>query len=262
LTDTILSGGNFPTSATLYRNILYVLNAGDDPNITGFKLTIGGKLDPIAGSTRQLPILPKDEDPESAFAQVGFDPHGDFLVVTDKGYSKILVYTVDEYGLPGEKAVISDSTEPVPFGFVFDPRSGNLLVVAASGAVSSYEISPDGMLISLDSIPNGQKAACWIARNSRGSVYTANTGSDTISLYKFNSRNGSLALPDAATATTTGKAPIDMATAVTFYGSFLYALNSLDGTIGMYRIKADGSLKDLGSIEGLPTTFAQGIAAR
>ena len=264
LTCKVDSEGTRPTSLTFHHNQLYVLNAGifEEPhnadvpaNITGFTLSWDGILTPIAGSGRSLGT--------GAFSQVGFDPWGKHLVVTDRGGNKLLVFPIDN-GIPGASYVESDSVGDVPFGFIFD-HIGNLLVVEASGGVTAYKILSDNMLTPLDSVPNGQNAACWIIGDGRGFVYTANTASDTISLYNFNSKNETLNIIDAATATTTGEKPIDMAAASGgFYGSFLYALNDLDGTIGMYRIKLDGSLQDLGSVSSPSDilTHGQGIAAR
>jgi 6-phosphogluconolactonase len=249
----VSSGGDFPTSVTLYHNLLYVLNAGDNSNITGFNLNHKGRLTPIEGSTRSLD--------SGVFSQVGFDPQGDVLVVTDRGDHEILVFPVDRDGLPSTAPVTSPSVGLGPFGFVFDQSSDALFVSeAGSGAVSSYKILSDNRLEVLDaSVGDSQIATCWIAKNRRGFVYTANTGSDTISAYHSSFRNGTLELLDAAAGS--GEAPIDLIT--TGNGRFLYVLNADNATIGMFRIRADGSLKDLGAIEiddeSFP--FAQGIAA-
>jgi 6-phosphogluconolactonase len=254
----VSSGGDFPTSVTLYHNLLYVLNAdvlnaGDNSNITGFTFDRKGELTPIEGSTRSLG--------PGAFSQVGFDPQGDVLVVTDRSENQILVFSVDKHGLPSTLPVTSTSEGFGPFGFVFDQSSGALLVSeAGSGAVSSYKILSDNTLEVLDSsVPNSQSATCWIAKNSRGFVYTANTGSNTISAYDSGSGNGPLEL--LAQEAGTGNRPIDLIT--TGNGRFLYVLNANDGTIGMFHIRANGSLRDLGTIgigeDAFP--FAQGIAA-
>jgi 6-phosphogluconolactonase len=251
LVSKVSSEGDFPTSVTLYHNLLYVLNADSDANITGFTFDRKGKLTPIPGSTRSLG--------SGAFSQVGFDPQGDVLVVTDRGENEILVFSVDKDGLPSTNPVTSTSEGIAPFGFVFDQSSSVLLVSeAGSGAVSSYRILSDNALEVLDaSVENMQLATCWIAENRRGFVYTANTASDTISAYDAGSGDGPLELLDEVAGT--GNAPIDLIT--TGNGRFLYVLNAGDGTVGMFQIRADGSLRDLGTIDGLPSPSAQGIAA-
>jgi len=251
------SGGEFPVSLTLYHDLLYVLNAGAgsvSPNITGFRLTHRGELISLAGSTRELGA--------GGFHQVGFDPQGDAVVVTEgdpAGENNIHVFSVDRKGLLSLEPVTSPSVGVVPFGFIFDRRGHLLVSEAGSGAVTFYKILRDNSLqVISPSVENGQIATCWIAANSRGFVYTANTGSGTISAYRIRSGKGRLVLLNEAAGF--GNAPIDMT--ITGNGRFLYVLNASDGTVGMFRIKPDGSLGDLGVIGGLPDTFAQGIAGR
>ena len=107
------------------------------------------------------------------------------------------------------------------------------------------------------SVANGQTATCWIDQNNRY-AFTANTVSGTISVYKIETRNGRLALLNAEAGS--GNLPIDLGT--TICGRFLYVLNAGDGTIGMFRIKSNGTLIDLGSIDAGLSIFAQGIAVR
>jgi 6-phosphogluconolactonase len=251
------SGGQFPVSLTLHRNLLYVLNAGREgagANITGFSLNRHGELIPLADSTRTL-------EP-GGYHQVGFNPDGDALVVTQgvpTGENVIRVFSVDEEGLPGDVPTVSPSTGVVPFGFIFDWLGHLLVSEAGSGAVSSYAIQEDGTLeVISGSVPNGNNATCWIAGTWFGGVFTANTASDNISSYKVNFGSGQIRLKDADAAA--GGKPIDMAT--TADGRFLYVLNAADGTVGGFRISPYGFLKDLGTTAGLPLLHAQGIAVR
>jgi len=251
------SGGNFPTSLALHRNLLYVLNAdpgGETPNITGFTLNRHGVLTPLPGSTRSLG--------PGGFHQVGFNPRGDSLVVTQgdpNGVNAILVFGVDEDGMPDAAATVSPSAGVVPFGFIFDWRGHLIVAEAGSGAVSSYDIQENNSLAVIEaSVPNGNTATCWIAGTWFGSVFTANTGSDNISSYKVKAGDGTLRLTDAIAAT--GNKPIDMAT--TASGFYLYVLNAADGSVGAFRISPFGFLQDLGTVKGLPLLYAQGIAVR
>ncbi len=250
LIDKVDSGGAFPVSLTIFHNLVYVLNAGDPPNITGFYLIHTGQLAPLAGSTRLLGA--------GSFAQVGFDPQGQTLVVTEKSVHEILLYAVGQDGLPSAVPVTSMSNGLVPFGFIFDQQGHLLVSEAGSGAVSSYDILPYGTLqVISPSVANVQAATCWIAGNRRY-AFTANTGSNTISAYRVKPGDGSLALLEAVAGL--GNLPIDMATTVN--GRFLYVLNAGSGTIGMFRIQSDGSLANLGVADGELSIFVQGIAAR
>jgi 6-phosphogluconolactonase (cycloisomerase 2 family) len=251
------SGGPFPSSLTLHRNLLYVLNAGQSgngPNITSFTLNRHGALKPLPDSTRALG--------PGGFHQVGFNPRGDALVVTQgdpAGVNAIHVFAIDEDGLADAAPTTSPSAGVVPFSFIFDWRGHLLVTEAGSGAVSSYGLRPDNTLAIIDaSVPNGNSATCWIAGTWFGGVFTSNTGSDNISSYKVKAIHGRLSLREANAAS--GNKPIDMA--VTPSGRFLYVLNAGEGSIGAFRISGDGSLSNLGTVTGLPPVYAQGIAVR
>jgi 6-phosphogluconolactonase len=251
LVDKVDSGGIFPASLTVFHNLVYVLNAGTPPNITGFYLSHRGQLIPLDDSTRLLG--------SGGFAQVGFDPEGEMLVVTDKANNEILIYSVGRGGLPAMNPVISPSNGLVPFGFIFDERGHLLVAEAGSGAVSSYNILHNGTLkVISPSVANGQAATCWIGANQRGNVFTANTGSQNIASYKLTARNGKLALRNATAGF--GNRPIDLA--IPINGRFLYALDPANEGIDMFQIEPNGSLTDLGTLAGGLSIFAQGIAAR
>lgn len=73
------------------------------------------------------------------------------------------------------------------------------------------------------------------------------------------SRDGELSLLDANGRTgVSGPGPIDMA--LSRNSRFLYSLNSGDGTISGFRVRADGSLTPIGGVTGLPDG-ANGLAA-
>jgi len=251
LVGKVDSGGKFPVSLAVFHNLVYVLNTGTPPNITGFNLSHTGRLTPLAGSTRLLIST-------GAFAQVGFGSQGNTLVVTDKAGNDILVYSVNEDGLPTASPVTSPSNGKTPFGFIFDRRGHLLVVEAGTNAVSSYNILTDDTLQLINgSVPNGQQAACWIAANERGDVFTANPGSGTVSAYRLMAGSGQVTLLDGAAGT--GNKPLDLA--VTPNGRFLYAVDPAGGGIDAFGIEENGSLTNLGPIDGQLSISAQGIAA-
>lgn len=250
LVEIVPSEGTFPVSVTLDKDLLYVLNAGGDANITGFTMNHDGRLTPLEDSTRPLG--------DGVFSQVAFNPTGKVLVITDRGDQEILVFPVGDDGTPSGTPVVSPSQGEGPFGFVFNRRGHLVVSEAASGAVSSYDILEDGTLaVITPSAANGQSATCWIAAN-RLYAYTANTASNTLSAYRVHPGTGNVSLIDDVAGT--GDLPLDLTT--TADGRFLYVLNAGDGTVGMFRIRFDGSLADLGAVNGLPTPYAQGIVAR
>src|SRR5829696_1839778 len=78
LVEKVASGGDRPISLTLHENLLYVLNEGGTPNITGFTVSDKGELTPLAGSARPL-AGGSVADP----AEVRFSSDGTLLVVTE-----------------------------------------------------------------------------------------------------------------------------------------------------------------------------------
>ncbi|MCB0189070.1 MAG: beta-propeller fold lactonase family protein, partial [Caldilineaceae bacterium] len=232
LDGVVPSGGDFPASLTLHGNLLYVLNAGGDANITGFTVDSNGNLTPLAGSTRSLnaggnnPPFFLDSP-----AQIGFNPAGDKLVVTVKGAAiqapKIHVFAIDGNGLPSAQPVTT--TARVPFGFVFDAQS-NLIVAepfgagfpppGTKGAAGSYQIAADGSLVEISMpVGNGQTATCWIAITPDGRfAYTTNIGTSNISSYSVAS-DGSLTLLNSVAAASCPR-PVDLT--ITPDGAYMY----------------------------------------
>jgi 6-phosphogluconolactonase (cycloisomerase 2 family) len=260
LVDKVASGGVRPISLTQHGDLLYVLNEGGTPNITGFSISSEGELTPLAGSTRPL-SGGSASDP----AEVSFSSDGKLLVVTEKATNIIDVYTVGADGL-ASLPIANSSHGLTPFGFAFDQRN-NLIVSEAFGgapnaaAVSSYETSSGGSLsVVSGSVPDFQTAACWIVITNNGRyVYTTNTGSGSVSSYQLAS-NGSLSLIDSVAASTgPNSAPIDMA--LNNSSRFLYVHAAGLQAVASFRVETDGSLTPLGLNGGLPFG-AQGIAAR
>src|SRR5688572_24640586 len=60
LVDKVSSGGNFPVSLSLHGNLLYVLNAGGDATIVGFRVQPDGHLIELEGSLRSLGVGGKE----------------------------------------------------------------------------------------------------------------------------------------------------------------------------------------------------------
>jgi 6-phosphogluconolactonase (cycloisomerase 2 family) len=259
LLDVESSGGAQPISVTVHGDLIYVLNAGGDGNISGLRLDADGTLAPIAGSTRPL------SGSGTAPAQIAFSPDGRVLVVSEKGTNTLVTYVVRDDGLPSDPIVTAAEGE-TPFGFSFGHR-GRLLVSEAFGgafeasAVSSYELGRDGSLEPFfNDTATTETAACWLVVTGDGRYgYTTNTGSDSITGLAL-ARDGSVSLLDADGFTAqAGDAPIDAA--FSRNSRFLYVLNAADGTLSAYRLQADGGLAELAGVGGLPAG-TNGLAAK
>lgn len=249
---TVPSGGTMPISLTVHHHLLYVLNAGGTPNITGFDTDDDG-LAPIPGSARPLGAG------SSGPAQVSFGRHGNVLVVTNKASNTIDTYAVGD-DVPDAPASFA-AHGSTPFGFDFDKR-GNVLTSEAGGSASSYSLSREGRVnVISGAVQAFQAAPCWLVTSKDGRfAYTANTGSGTISGFTVGD-DGSLTLltPGGATASTgSGSRPADESFARN--GDYLYVRSGGTNTISAFALGEDGSLTGVGTTPGLPVGAA-GIAA-
>src|SRR5919106_1851347 len=158
LVDVVDSGGVRPISLTVHEDLLYVLNEGGTPNITGFTIGDDGTLTPLADSTQPL-IGGTGADP----AQVSFNNDGTLLVVTEKLGNRLDTYTVDANGV-ASAPTDNPSSGMTPFGFSFNNNDFLIVSEAFGGApnqsaASSYSGDPAGILsIISGSVPNSQTA--------------------------------------------------------------------------------------------------------
>ena len=256
---TVPSGGTLPISLTTHGNLVYVLNAGGTENITGFTVSASGALAMLAGSTRPLSgtgVMP---------AEIGFDPSGRWLVVTEKGTNLIDTYAVGGNGY-ASAPVVNPSAGMTPFGFAFNQK-GVLIVSEAFGgavnasAVSSYTLGGDGRLnVVSASVPTTETAACWVAVTNNGKfAYAANTGSASVTGFDVNKANLTILDADGRTGST-GTTPIDVA--MSRNSQFLYALTAGSHAISAFGVRQnDGSLSTTQGAGGLPVGTV-GLAAQ
>ncbi len=261
IVDVVDSGGVRPISLAVHDDLLYVLNEGGSPNITGFTIEDGGTLTPLAGSTQPL-VGGVAADP----AQIGFNHDGTLLVVTEKAGNRLNTYTIDDDGLPSAP-IDNASNGMTPFGFAFN-NAGTLVVSEAFGgaanqsAASSYDAAEDGTLsVISESVPNSQTASCWVVIPNNGkTAFVSNTGSGTISSYRINPEDGSLTLLNPTAADTgMGSAPIDMDLSVN--SRLLFVLLGGSQSVASFRVQKNGNLTPVDTAGGLPLG-AQGIAAK
>jgi 6-phosphogluconolactonase (cycloisomerase 2 family) len=260
LVDREPCSGTTPVSLTVHGGLLYILEAGapgvPDGNIEGFRIGLFGRLHPIAGSVQPLSgdaIYP---------VQIGFSPRGNLLVVTELDVDKIDTYAVNFRGVAAPP-VVHDSSGGGPYGFAFD-KWGRLLVSEASGYLSSYAATAHGFNIIDGSVSNeGYGSPCWVALTDNGKyAYTGNGGDGSISSYRVSYR-GELSLLSGRAAQP-GGVILDLAVADNSYfryssSSFLYALDP-NGVIDIFKVAADGSLTDAGSVNA--PAGVNGLAAR
>lgn len=234
------SHGDLPVSVSVVDNLVYVLNARGGGSITGYRVE-GRQVQPVEGSTRSLNLTP-NANPEflQAPSQVAITPDGRDVVVATKTHGTLVVFPLNG-GRPAATPVVTPSGT-VPFALSFD-RSGNLLVVDATGYASSYEVGHNGSLALVSKVgPTGQAAACWTVVVG-GSLYAANAGSNSITSFK--DHRGQLSITSAVAATTSA-GPIDMA--ASHDGRYVYQLTGGSGDVNEYVRGADGSLTMVGTV--------------
>ncbi|MGW0087179.1 lactonase family protein [Streptomyces sp. NPDC003393] len=243
------SHGHLPVSVGVAKDRVYILDAGGDGAITGYRVR-GGHLVPVPRSTRSLG-LGNEDSPFflSAPSDVVVTPDGSKAIVATKSHNTLQTFRLDHRGAPAAKAVITPSAGATPFALAFD-RRGNLLVTEAPGTQSSYKVESDGRLTTISAaVSNGQQASCWAAM-AGNHVYVSNAGSGTITAYRI-AHDGTLSLRDSSGVTaTTDAGPVDLA--ISGDRRFLYQEANGAGAIDEFAIGADGALTRIGTVTGLP----------
>jgi 6-phosphogluconolactonase len=258
LLNTVTSGGTLPISVAVHGRLVYVLNAGGTPNISGFTMDFRtNKLVPLAGSARPLA-----GGTAANPAEVSFSLDGSVLMVTEKGDQLVDTYTVNWDGTVSGP-ISNLSSGPTPFGFEFT-HSRIALVAEAGGssdALSSYRADENGKLdLITGSLLDGQKASCWAIVTSDGRYdYVINAGSSDISGYAVSAEGYLTLLNPTAAVTASGSAPTDPA--LSSDSHFLYVRDDALGEVHGFRVEVDGSLTPVSDTGGIPAGD-EGMAAR
>jgi 6-phosphogluconolactonase len=247
------SQGPDPISLTVSGNFVYVLDGGNStqaPNIAGFTLGSTGALKAIAGSVEGLSGL-SGPSPE----QIGFNPQGNVLVVTEKGTNIIDTYTVNSNGVES-KPSSQASAGSGPYGFAFTHQGQLIVSEAASDSVSSYTVAKSGQLtIVSGSIPTFGNAPCWLEIDANSNfAFTTNAHGGTISIFSI-AKSSQLTLFSSISAHTAIPA-LDMAFSQN--NQFLYVHDG--STITGYQVLSDGSISSITTVNGVASS-ASGLAA-
>jgi 6-phosphogluconolactonase (cycloisomerase 2 family) len=275
------SNGQTPVSLTVNHGLLYVLNSGKydnrefdqngnalencaigyKPTITGFFVDSTGRLTHIPGSTRSLSGYAN-----SGCAQVGFNPSGTTLVVTerlaklpgDKGeqVGAINTFAVNPDGTLGTHR-LNVPTGISPFGFTFT-RQGTLLTTEqffgyygpTRAAVASYQLGSNATLKPTSpSIHTGRTDTCWIVATINGKwAYTASAfGHGPITELDLNSKGLTGQYDPVASSPSANPATdhlTDGSTDISLSGDsqYLYSLNSFLGFVSVFHVNGNGTL--------------------
>src|SRR5205807_2504886 len=189
LASRTASGGTLPISLTVHGNVLYVLNAGADGNISGFTVGSSGALTPIAGAT--LALSGSNVGP----AEVQFSPDGNRLVVTEKNTNRLDLYAVDANGVASGPTTTA-SAGAAPFGFAFGHRH-ELFVSEATGSASSYVLDARGTVTLVSgAVSTHRGAPCWAVVTADGRFGFTGNGAGSVSAFTI-TPDGAISLVDA-----------------------------------------------------------------
>jgi len=272
VSDVVGSQGTTPTSLAVSNDLVFVLNSAT-PNIAGFTLSNNGQLTFIPGSIQPLSGISSSSPEQVGFvntssggpgpsSQDGRGQDGSVLVVTEKAAGVIDTYTVSNGGVASAPTV-TPSNGGGPYGFASPPQGYLVLTEAGTGSLSSYAVSNAGGLRTLSgAMPDfgnaGSSTApapCWVTVSRDGQfAYVSNAHVGTISVYGI-SGTGILNL-DSSISAHTGVPTLDLA--VSGNNQYLYALNG--GQITSFRLYPDGSISQVSTIGGVPSSAA-GLAA-
>lgn len=151
---TVPSGGLEPVSIAVHGRLAYVANAGDGgSNYTGFVLSGGGRLRPLAASTVPLPD-------GSAVGDVLFNSTGTNVLGVRVDTSLIDSFAVGSDGrlqaAPGSPFAAQGAG---PFGSEFRPTNPAQVFVSnahnggGNGTVSAFDVAADGSLSAVEGSP-------------------------------------------------------------------------------------------------------------
>ncbi len=180
-----------------------------------------------------------------------------FVQTKNPAGNQIDVFAVSRSGYLSSVPTVTTGGSNIPFAFVYTP-SGQLVVAeAAASALHSFSFGPGETLTSLGaSVPDKQMALCWVA-TAGPYYYVANAGSANVSAYPIAADGTPALLNGTGIPTATSLGPIDLA--ASHNGRFLYVESGSAGTVSEFRVNPDGSLGDLGTVDGLGTGI-EGIA--
>jgi hypothetical protein len=263
LVSIVSSGGLHPVSVAEHDGLVYVANAGaGGSNYTGFTLSRGGHLEPLAGSTVALPDNAQPGD-------VLFNATGSNLVGTRVGSSLIDSFSVGRDGrLTAAPGSPFDAQGPGPFGSEFRPTDPSQLFVsnahggAGNGTISAFTVAADGALSSIGASPfaDQQTAPCWVEITHDGQfLFTINTGSGSISRYSI-AQDGTLTLLGSTQVSSqSGVGAVDAR--LSGDGRNLYVDESRIAAVGEFAVDG-GQLSGLGSVSLPAGATPAGVAVK
>ena len=149
LIDEISAAGSEPVAVAQQGNLVYVLDAGGQGSVTGYRLQFDGTLKQIENSTAFLTPF----DGGSGAGSLSISPNGRFLLVTERVANTVDAFPINADGTLGTE-VTTASLAPQAFAGQFTP-SGFAVVAQTNGSVSSYSLGANGAYTAISAnVPN------------------------------------------------------------------------------------------------------------
>lgn len=257
--DKAPSGGSNPVAIAQSQNRVYVLNQGGAGSVVGFQIGFGGQLLPIPNSTAFLSAN------AVGGSSISISPNGQTLAVVERLTNNIDTFHINPNGTLGP-IVVQPSAGVGAFSGRFAP-DGKLIVSETGStlsAISSYTINSDGKLSAVtQSLSTNGDANCWNAITSNGAfVYASNAGSSTISGFSIGQGGALTALTSSSVVASNPENATNLDITTSGDGKFFYSLNAMVGTVGVFAIQPNGTLKEVNEISGFTAASGfNGIAA-
>jgi 6-phosphogluconolactonase len=253
------SGGSTPVAVAQTENRLYVLNQGGAGSVVGFQMGFGGRLLPIANSTAFLSAN------AVGGASISISPDGQTLAVVERLTNNIDTFHINANGTLGT-LVVNPSAGVGAFSGRFAP-DGKLIVSETGStlsAISSYTVNSNGKLSAVtQSLTTNGSTNCWNAITPNGAfVYASNAGSSNISGFSIGQSGALTALTPSSVVASNPENATNLDITTSGDGKFFYSLNAMVGTVGVFAIESNGTLKEVDEIPGFTAAVGfNGIAA-
>jgi 6-phosphogluconolactonase (cycloisomerase 2 family) len=253
------SGGSEPVAVAQSQNQVYVLNQGGAGSIVGFQVNRSGHLQPIKNSTTFLSAN------AVGGSSISISPDGQTLAVVERLTNNIDTFHINPDGTLGP-IVVNPSAGVGAFSGQFAP-DGKLIVSetgSSVSAISSYTVNSAGKLSAVtQSLTTNGAANCWDAITPNGAfVYASNAGTSTISGFTIGGNGALTAITSSSVVASNPNGATNLDIAISGDGKFLYSLNAMVGTVGVFAIQPDGTLKEVDEIPGFTAAVGfNGISA-
>jgi len=198
----------------------------------------------------------RTEQPGPHPHQCPFDPSGRFVVVPDKGFDRLFVFTIDSATgrlVPADPPSARTRSGAGPRHIAFHPRLPYAWVInELDSTVTAYRFGQTGALEAIQIVPSlpstftgDSTGAAIIVSPSGRFVYASNRGHDSVAIFRVDESNGMLS--PVGWESTKGSTPRFIG--LTPAGTRLVAANQRSDSIVEFRVdQAAGTLSATGQV--------------